>query len=62
MTARQLRNRRLINRVTISEISERVGCSYSWARAIESGYCVKREWLDRYHTALEQLIEERKGQ
>ena len=61
MTARQLRSRRLINRITIREIAEQIGCSYSWTRAIESGYCVKHEWLDRYRAALEQLIEEQKN-
>jgi transcriptional regulator with XRE-family HTH domain len=61
MTARELRNRRVINRITIREVAERVGCSYSWTRAIESGYGVKREWFDRYQEALDQLIEERKA-
>jgi hypothetical protein len=60
ITARQLRNRRVTNRITIGEVAEPVGCSYSWIRAIESGYGVKREWLEKYRTALDALVEERK--
>lgn len=60
----QLAARRRASRITRKAVQERIGCSYSWARWLESGVYdgpTAGEWRTRYESALNELLEERKA-
>jgi hypothetical protein len=60
----QLAAKRRTSRITRKAVQERLGCSYSWTRWLETGAYdgpTVGEWRARYKAALDELIEERKA-
>ena len=58
----QLAAQRRASRITRKAVQERLGCSYSWTRWLESGAYdgpTVGEWRARYEAALNELVEER---
>ena len=59
-----MRARRQRNRISKVQMARRLGCAESWVNALELGHYrgpARERWAERYASALEDLINERKA-